>query len=156
MSFQWWKWLHIVGAFAFVAAHGVSMGVSFRLRKERDPGRVTMLLQLSGSANTFMYVGLLVLLVAGIVAGFQLNAWGRGWIWTALGVLAGTIAFMFAMAFPYYRRVRTIADALAGGSRAVTPEQFAELLASRRPYLLAAVGGAALLIILWLMVLKPF
>ena len=33
-----------------------------------------------------MYVGLLVLLAAGIVAGFMGDHWGRVWIWAALAI----------------------------------------------------------------------
>ena len=102
------------------------------------------------------YGSLLILLTGGIVAGFLLSSWSRGWIWTALGILVFTIAFMYAVATPYYKKVRTVTEALQHGSQAVTPEQYAQLLRSRRPHLLAAEGLAALLVILWLMLLKPF
>jgi hypothetical protein len=32
--------LHVLGAFVFVLAHGASALVAFRLRTEREPGRV--------------------------------------------------------------------------------------------------------------------
>jgi hypothetical protein len=156
MASQWWVWLHVAGVLFFVAAHGVSIGVSFRLRTERDPGRVSGLLQLSAGATRYMYVGLLLLIGAGVVSGFGRHWWGFGWIWTALAILVVTIGLMLALALPYYRRVRTIAAALEEGSAAVSPEQFAEVLASRRPHLLAAIGAASLLVILWLMLMKPF
>ena len=156
MSYRWWVWLHVTGAFAFVAAHGVSVAVAFAIRRQRDAARVSALLGLSSSAITYMYVGLLVLIGAGVVAGFQLHAWGAGWIWTAIAVLVVTIGFMYAVATPYYRKVRTVTDAILDGSQAVTEEQFADLVSSRRPFLLAVVGAAALLVILWRMLLKPF
>jgi hypothetical protein len=73
--------LHVLGAFAFVLAHGVSMLASFRLRGERDRARQAQLLELSGIGVGLMYIGLGVLLVAGIAAGFMGNHWGRAWIW---------------------------------------------------------------------------
>src|SRR5919112_3916956 len=79
--------LHVLGAFAFVAAHGVSMFAAFRLQGERDRSRQATLLELSQMGVGASYVGLLLLLVAGILAGFIGDHWGRGWIWGALGTL---------------------------------------------------------------------
>ena len=62
--------LHVVGAFAFVLAHGISMLVSFRLRSERDRARQAHLLELSSIGVGLTYIGLVLLLVAGIAAGF--------------------------------------------------------------------------------------
>jgi hypothetical protein len=56
--------LHVIGAFAFVAAHGVSMLTSFQLRGERDRARQGALLELSQLGAGVMYIGLLLLLVA--------------------------------------------------------------------------------------------
>jgi len=154
--YRWWVLVHVVGAFLFVGAHGASAFVSFRVRHERDPKTVGALLQVSLASVKLAYLGLLVLLVAGIVAGFQIQAWSRGWIWTALAILVLTSVFMYAVATTYYRKVRTVTEALVTGSEAVTPEQYAEVLSSRRPHLLAVVGLVALLVILWLMLLKPF
>src|SRR5690349_9877706 len=80
----WIVFAHVLGAFLFVAGHGVSMVVAFRLRAESDRARMAALLDLSGIALALAYVGLLLLLVAGIVAGVVLGSWGRAWIWVAL------------------------------------------------------------------------
>jgi uncharacterized membrane protein len=154
--YRWWVFAHVVGAFLFVGAHGASAFVSFRVRRERDPKTVSALLQLSLASVKLAYVGLLVLIVAGVVAGFQISAWSQGWIWTAIAVLVVTTGFMYAVGTTYYQKVRTVTEAIVNGSEAVTPEQYAEVLSSRRPHLLAAVGLVALLVILWLMLLKPF
>ena len=68
--------LHVLGAFTFVAAHGVSMVAAVRLRGERDRVRQVALLDVSAAGVGLMYVGLLVLLAAGIVAGFMGDHWG--------------------------------------------------------------------------------
>jgi uncharacterized membrane protein len=156
MTVRWWIYLHVLGAFLFFTAHGVAVFVSLRLRKERDPARVSALLQLSLSSLWTFYLSFLLLLTGGIVAGFMLHSWSRGWIWTALGILLGTSFFMYAVATTYYRKVRTVTEALEGGSEAVTPEEYDRLLASPRPIILAVVGTAALAVILWLMLFKPF
>jgi hypothetical protein len=156
VDYEWWVFLHILGVFGFLLGHGVSVGVTFRLRRERDPGRVNALLELSGSSLTVFFYGLLVLVVAGVVAGFLGKWWDEGWIWTALGVLVGISVAMSVLARPYYKRVRLVAEAMASGSEAVTEDQFVSILRSPLPLVNAAIGFAGLLVLLWLMMFKPF
>jgi hypothetical protein len=153
--YQWWVFVHLVGVLAFLGAHGVSMVVLFRLRKERDPQKVSDLLTLSSSSISAFYYALGLLLVGGIVAGFLGHWWGRAWIWAAIGILVLVTIAMYAMARPYYRRVGFVARAMAEGSQAVTREQFDEILRGPRPITVAGIGVAGLLVILYLMVLKP-
>jgi plastocyanin len=153
--YQWWVFVHLVGVLAFLGAHGVSMVVLFRLRKERDPQKVSDLLALSSSSISAFYYTLGVLMLGGIVAGFLGHWWGRAWIWAALGVLVVVTIAMYAMARPYYRRVGFVARAMAEGSQAVTAQQFDEILRGPRPNTIAGIGVAGLLVILYLMVFKP-
>ena len=153
--YRWWVFVHVAGVFAFLAAHGVSMVVLFRLRRERDPGKVAGLLEISAASARFLYPSLVVLLGAGVVAGFLGHWWSQAWIWLAVAILVLATVAMFALATPYYRRVGTVARALVGGSRAVGQEQLDGLLGSDRPLWVAATGGAAILLILYLMLFKP-
>lgn len=154
--------LHVLGAFAFVLAHGVSMLVSFRLRGERDRARQAQLLELSGIGIGLMYIGLGVLLVAGIAAGFMGDHWGRAWIWASLAVLVAVIAVMYTVATPFYGRMRAAAGVPGSEQMAArlkppaTPADLEALAVSNRPMLLAAVGGIGLVVIVWLMLAKPF
>jgi hypothetical protein len=59
------------------------------------------------------------------------------------------------MGTTWAKRLRTISGAMAGGTEAVSGEQFEEILGSKRPYSIAAIGFAGLLVILWLMIFKP-
>jgi hypothetical protein len=156
VEYQWWVFLHIAGAFVFLVAHGVSMGVSLRLRQERDPKRIMALLDVSSSSISGLYVGLVLLLAGGVVAGFVGDWWGQGWIWVALGTLVAVMILMYAMATNYYKRLRLIVGAMADGSEAVSDERLAELLSGPRPVALAVLGSAGLLFILYLMLFKPF
>jgi hypothetical protein len=54
--YNWIVFVHILGAFTFVLAHGVSAGVSLKLREERAIPRVQALLDLSNTATQGMYV----------------------------------------------------------------------------------------------------
>jgi MFS family permease len=154
--------LHVLGAFAFVALHGVSMVTSFRLRGERDRVRQAQLLELSGLAVGLMYIGLLVLLVAGILAGFMGDHWGRAWIWVSLGTLVVIIAVMYTVASPFYGRMRAAAGLPASAETAAKfkpPASEADLdglATSNTPIVLSTIGGVGLTAIIWLMVVKPF
>ncbi|MFN2590601.1 MAG: hypothetical protein ABR518_07500 [Actinomycetota bacterium] len=155
MTYQWWTFVHVALAFVFVTAHGVSVVVAFRLRREREPVRVLTLVQLSGASVSAMYVGLLGLTAAGVVLGFLGKWWSYVWIWAAIAALVVTIVAMYAIATPYYRKIRTVAGALAGGSKAISPEQFAALLRSPRLFVISAIGIVGLGFIVWLMVMQP-
>jgi len=153
--YQWWVYVHLAGVFGLLVSHGVSVAVTFRLRAERDPARAVTLLEISSSTITAFYVSLAVLLLGGIVAAFDGGLWGYGWIWASLAALAAVIGAMYALARPYYHRIRFVASALAEGSRAVTPEQFERLLKAPRSLSVAAIGFAGLAVILYLMLFKP-
>lgn len=156
MTYQWWVFVHIAGVFGFLVAHGVSVGVAFRVRRERDPRRIMALLELSSASITLLYISLLVLLTGGVVAGFLGKWWGDGWIWTALAALVATMVAMYALASVYYRRLRTIVSAMVEGSQAVSEERLAGVLSGPRPWVIAAIGFAGLLFIQYLMMFKPF
>ena len=155
-GYQWWLFVHIAGVLGFVMAHGTSAGVALQLRHERDPDRIRALLQLSNSSSSVFYISILVLLVAGISLGFQGHWWGQGWIWTALIVLVLTMGAMYAVATPYYRRVRRVMQIQEGGGQAVGADEIEQLMRSGRPGVILLVGAVPLLFILYLMVLKPF
>lgn len=154
--------IHVLGAFLFVLAHGASMLVSFRLRSERDPVRQAALFELSSAGINMMYVGLVILLLAGIAAGFVGDHWGKGWIWASLGTLVAVMAVMYSVATPFYGRMRAAAGApvpdpvVARMKPPPAPEDLERLATSNRPMVLAAVGGIGLALIVWLMLSKPF
>ncbi len=153
--------LHVVGAFLFALAHGVSIAVALRLRGRRPREEVSALLTLSQMSIGAVYVGLLLLLVGGVWAGFAGDHWGRAWIWAAIAILVVVMAAMYAMATPFYGRIRAATGAeaqpaAADGAAPVGAAELDALASSSRPLLLAGIGGVGLLAILWLMVVKPF
>src|SRR5690242_1401353 len=86
--------LHVAGVFLFLLAHGASASVSFQLKRERNADRIRALLDVSIWSFGAMFIGLLLLLITGIVAGFMSNAWGRGWIWASIVLLVAIFAVM--------------------------------------------------------------
>ena len=161
--YPWLVYLHITGAFLFVFAHGVSAIVAFRLRSERDAGRMIALLELSTTSVGAMYVGLLTLLIAGVVAAINRNWFSQGWPWAAIIVLVVVAVAMYALASRYYAGIRQALGLPSmndkRGEQPPPPRPVDEVIAlldTRRPEQIAAVGFVGLLVILWLMILKPF
>ena len=161
--YPWIVFLHIAGAFIFAMSHGVAAWSSYRLDKERDPGRVRGLLELMSESLTGVYVGILVLLVGGIWAGIIGGHFARGWIWAALILLIAIMVAMYLMATRYYGTLREAVGIRSMNTKKdapdPTPVSQAELdaLLARNPSgPIAGVGFGGLVLILLLMVLKPF
>jgi hypothetical protein len=161
---EWYPWVvlaHVIGAFGFVFAHGVSAFVAFRVRSTRSPLQVTTLMALSGSSLMMAYASLLLILVSGIALGFMGDWWGRAWIWISIGLLLTIATSMYLVGTKYYVRVRhAVGRPAPQDPRGTTferldPDALARLLDSRRPELLAAIGGGGLMVLIALMVLKP-
>jgi hypothetical protein len=157
--YPWLVFLHIVGVLTFAFGHGTSAVVAFKVRGERDPGRIAALLEVSQISTAVMYVGLVVLLAGGIAAGVVGQWFGQWWLWAAIAVLVLTMGAMYAIASSYYLGVRQ-ALGQRGPRDKVPPaplpaSELVALLHSRRPEALTAIGVIGLLIIVWLMVFKP-
>jgi plastocyanin len=153
--YRWWVYLHLLGVFGFLISHGVSVAVTFRLRKERDPSKVQALLGMSSASLTGFYPSMVLLIAGGVAAGYQGNWWGYGWIWWSIGLLALVTVAMYAMAKPHFSRIRFVTDAMVGGSKAVSPEEYGEALSAPRGLVIAGIGFAGLAVILFLMLFKP-
>ena len=80
-----------------------------KLRGEREIPRVQALLDFSRFAVNTMYVSVLVLLVAGVSAGFIAGLWGKGWIWAAIVLLMLMFVAMYARASTWIGDVRRAA-----------------------------------------------
>jgi len=154
--YPWVVFLHVAGAFGFLLAHGVSVAVLLRLRSERERDRITTLIELSATSMTAFYASILVLLGAGILAGFMGSWWRMLWIWVALGLFVAIAAAMYPLASGFFRRIRTAVGTRPSGAPVASDEEIDELLASSRPILIAIIGFGGILVILWLMILKPF
>ena len=161
--YDWIVLLHVVGAFLFVVAHGASIWTVNAIRRETSPARIGALTDLSGMSLSAAYVGLLLLLVGGIWAGIYAGFFGSGWIWTALALFVVIAVAMYAIATPFYKRLRIALGQRTMGTPKDAPDPVPasdeEILAIARtaPAIpLDVIGFVGLLLILWLMVVKPF
>ena len=158
----WLKLLHVAAGFAFALAHGVSAFTTLKLRGERDPARVTALLDLSRVSLPVTDLAIVLLLVSGIVSGFVGGYWGHLWIWISIGVLVLLFVFMSIRGVKHHDAIRHglglpgFYDHKGATIPEADPEALAKALDSPRAIELAAVGFIGLGVLLWLMVVKPF
>jgi len=161
----WLTLIHVLAAFGFFAVHGASMVVLFKVRSERDRTRVRALLELSMSTIGWLYASLGLLLLAGILSGIA-GAWwtsGRLWIWAAVGLLVLVTVAMYATMTRYYIALRSAVGIpsqsdLKTGTEPVqrSDSELSILLVSSTPLVGAAIGIVGMVLIIWLMVVKPF
>jgi hypothetical protein len=163
---DWYPWVvfvHVAAAFLFVMGHGASMWVADQIRHERDAARIRVLLEMSSRSLGLVYGSLLVLLVAGIAAGIMGGHFARGWIWAAIVLLVTIIILMYTLASRYYGRVREAVGMRtyqtpkdAPDPAPVSADELAALIDTRRADVIGLVGVIGLLLLLWLMIFKPF
>ena len=81
--YSWIVFVHVLGVFGFLLAHGAATAISFKLRGECEVDRIRALLDLSRSTRAAAGVSLLVTLAAGIALGFMGGWWSHLWIWAS-------------------------------------------------------------------------
>ncbi|HZY41635.1 MAG TPA: hypothetical protein VFF59_06510 [Anaerolineae bacterium] len=155
--------LHVVGVFGFLMAHGASASVAFALRRERDPERVRALLMLSATSYPVMYSSLWLLFILGIVLGFMGSWWGRAWIWTSLILLIAIVVIMSRLGANIYGEARKLSGLsymvrgkIQPPSQPASAAEIEAALAQGNPILLTAIGFGGIVIIAALMMFKPF
>ncbi|MCC7354542.1 MAG: hypothetical protein IT330_12410 [Anaerolineae bacterium] len=161
--YRWLIFLHVLGAFGFLLAHGSSAGASFRLRSERSVERIRAFIELSTASQGVAYGSLGLLLLSGILTGFIGRWWGKGWIWAALVLFVMMGTAMSFLGREHHNRIRKVVGLpYYIGSKEQPPlppasaEEIGATLALGRPMLLTVIGFGGLVIILWLMMFKPF
>ena len=156
--YQWIVFLHILGVFWFLLAHGVSLYVAVRVQREKDIHGIQALLGLSASAVMASLIGLIVLLAAGVALAFMGSWWSQGWVWASLGVFVLIWASMSIFTGPAFRRARMAAGFTGPTTvnESSVSEKLPQAIAELRPMIPMVIGGVGLIVILWLMVLKPF
>ena len=152
--YQWLVFTHLVGLVVFAMCHGVAIFSAFRIRSLRDTAAVRDQLDLASRSNQLMYIGLLLLAVGGIGAATSANLWGAAWLTWSVIVFIGVIVAMYAVGGSYYYPLRDLVVGKDGAAPA-DGEALARALDSRRPEILLAIGGGGLLVLIWLMALKP-
>ncbi len=163
MLYKWLVFLHVFGVMGFMLAHGGTTTMTFLLRRQRDLDRMRALLDLSGNSWPAFAISFLILFVSGVVAGFSGRWWGEGWIWTSLLILLGISAYLGWTSRAHFHQLRKVLGLryFEGGKDRpalppASPEEIYAVQATLRPGLVAVVGIGGIVVILWLMMFKPF
>jgi hypothetical protein len=152
--YQMAVFIHLVGAGPVPADARFSMWAPSASDARLRPETARLLLGLSLRANGVMYIGLLVLIVGGLGAAWNANQLTAGWIVASYVVLLAVIVAMYALGSGLYAPLRQALEGKDGAT--IDAAELARRLDNRRPEALAVVGFGGLLILVWLMVLKPF
>ena len=155
---------HVASILLFFIAHGVSMAVAFRIKRETDPARVRALLELSSwTVGWPMSVPIVVGFFTGIAAGIMGGWFGQLWIWVSLVLFIAVTLAMTPLAAMRLGPIRTAAGVPPKVKKGepwlegtVDPAEMSRLITAWQPWPIAVLGLGTFLVILWLMLYKPF
>lgn len=155
--------LHVLSAIAFFLFHGVSALMALRVRVETDLARIRALLDLSQMSIMPMGISLLLMGLTGIILPFLVHLWDRVYIWLSIVLILGVGIYMAVFNETHYKQLRRLVGLpYMKGSKtypAETPrpaEEVRAFIQSISVGPLTAVGFGVPVIVLWLMVFKPF
>ena len=163
MEFYPWVVIgHVVFVILAFGAHGVSAFAMFRVKGEPDRARAAAVLDLSTMALAAAGIGLLIAVVLGIVAAVMAGYFGQLWPWAAIAVVVVAWLAMTPLAANPMSQVRrelglpTRNDQKGVAPQPGTDEALAAARARLRPELVAGIGVLAIVVLVWLMEMKPF
>lgn len=155
----WVVYLHVTVIFIFLIQHAVEIFVTFKLRQQQEPQGIfaTYAFILDNNSRNLRITYLLII-VTGIAAGFLSTWWQQGWMWAALGVMVVLWIVMNRVGSSYLTTVDAITDhAVKNKDDKTAIDKFrSDLKARREPEILTVTSVIGGLIILWLMMFKPF
>lgn len=159
----WILFLHILSALTFFLTHGTSVAMAFKIRSETNFNRIRAMLELSSSTFMTMILSFAFMGLTGLILPFILKLWGKGWIWASIILM---VIVMVQMGFMNDKRYKTLRK-LVGlpymqGNKELPAEEPASQeeveahLKKLKVGELVVVGYVIPMIVLWLMVFKPF
>jgi hypothetical protein len=157
--YNWVVFLHVTVIFIFLIQHAAEIIVTFKLRQQKEPEGIFAtysFLPNNNSRNLRITYSLIIL--TGAVAGFMSVWWKQGWMWTALSLMILLWIIMVRFGGNYLTAVDAIAEqALKNKDDESAIEKFRrDLKARREPETMTVTSVIGMLIILWLMMFKPF
>lgn len=161
--YLWLKFLHVLAVCTFVLSHGASIVFSFRLKREKELPRIQAMMDLSGALWPAMMLSLLVILIAGIILGVMGKWWLGGWFWVSIVISLGVTVWMFVIGQGTYHPMRkAFGLPYMHKSKEMPPEEpvseaerFA-MIEKTRPWQMFWIAFGGFVIVLWLMMFKPF
>jgi hypothetical protein len=160
---RWLIFLHVLSALTFYMAHGTSVAMAFKIRKETDFTRIRAMLDLSWSTMILMGVSFLIMGLTGIIMPFMIHIWNQIWIWASIVLMLFVFIYMAMFNETSYKQLRRLVGLpyMKGGKELPaeppsSPEEVAALLKKTGVTGLVVVGYVIPAFVLWLMIFKPF
>ena len=160
---RWLIFLHVLSALTFYMAHGTSVAMAFKIRKETDFTRIRAMLDLSNSTMIMMFLSFAVMGLTGLILPFMIHIWNRGYIWVSIVLMLFVAIYMAVFNETSYKELRRLVGLpYRKGSKELpaeppsSPEEVAALLKKTSVTGLIVVGYVIPAFVLWLMIFKPF
>ena len=157
--YNWVVYLHVTVIFIFLIQHAAEIIVTFKLREQKEPEGIFATYAFMPDNNSRnLRITYSLMIVTGAVAGFMSTWWKQGWMWSALGVMILIWVVMTRVASIYLDAVDAITDhALKNrDDKSAIDKSRRDLKARREPEIMTVTSVIGGLIILWLMMFKPF
>jgi len=157
--YNWVVYLHVTVIFIFLIQHAAEIIVTFKLREQKEPEGIFATYAFMPDNNSRnLRITYSLIIVTGAVAGFMSTWWKQGWMWSALGMMILIWVVMTRVAPNYLNAVDAITDlALKNRDDKSAIDKFrSDLKARREPEIMTVTSVIGGLIILWLMMFKPF
>ena len=164
MAYQIILYLHVAGALGFFLFHGATASATFGLKREKGRESAEILLKMRELGGVGGFLSLMVMLISGIVLGFMGRWWGDIWLWASIAIFLVIGLVMGGSGRNYFDRVSYAVNPekykapkdKKDDPRPPTDEDLAAEQAKGRPVMLTVTGIGALILMLWLMMFKPF
>lgn len=160
---RWLIFLHVLAALTFYMAHGTSVAMAFKIRKETDFARIRAMLDLSWSTMVIMGVSFLIMGLTGLILPFMIHIWNKVWIWASIVLMLFVFVYMAMFNETSFKKLRRlvglpymIRSKEMPAEAPSSPEEVAALLNKTNVTGLVVAGYVIPAIVLWLMVFKPF
>jgi len=164
MAYQIILYLHVAGALGFFLFHGATASATFGLKREKGRESVAILLKMRELGGVGGSLSLMVMLISGIVLGFMGRWWGDIWLWASIAIFLVIGLVMGGSGRNYFDRVSYAVNPAKykapkdkkDDPEPPTEEDLAMEQAKGRPVMLTVTGIVSLVLMLWLMMFKPF
>ncbi|HKY54133.1 MAG TPA: hypothetical protein VJM08_07510 [Anaerolineales bacterium] len=160
---RWMIFLHVLSALTFYMAHGTSVAMAFKIRKETNFDRIRAMLDLSWSTLVAMGIAFALMGLTGIILTFQIGIWNKGYIWASMVLMLFTFFYMAMFNETSYKQLRRLVglpymvrSKQLPAEAPSSAEEVAALLNKTNITGLALAGYVIPAIVLWLMIFKPF
>ncbi len=163
MLVRWLVFLHVLSAITFFLAHGAAAAMVFKVRKETDYTRIRAMLDLSQSTFLVYIISFLAMGLTGLVMPFLIHIWGKVYIWLSIVLILFVVGWMGLVNEKQFKQLRRLVGLpYMVGSKdfpaepPASPEAVAALLKKINPTQWVVVGYGIPMVVLWLMIFKPF